>query len=39
VITTANTSVSGTACVGCLIDIYADAADEGKTWLGATTAD
>ena len=31
--------VSGTACPGCIVDIYSDAADEGGTYHGTVTAD
>jgi hypothetical protein len=36
---TAANPVSGTACPGCTIDIYSDAADEGRVYEGSTTAD
>jgi CSLREA domain-containing protein len=36
---TATNPVSGTACSGCTVDIYSDAADEGKVYEGSTTAD
>jgi hypothetical protein len=31
--------VSGTTCPGCIVDIYSDDNDEGKTYEGSTTAD
>lgn len=31
--------ISGTACPGCVVDVYSDAADEGGTYEGSTTAD
>ncbi len=34
----AKTSISGTACNACLIDVFADAQDEGRTFLGRITA-
>jgi hypothetical protein len=36
---TAVSPVSGTACPGCTIDIYSDAADEGRMYEGSATAD
>ena len=36
---TAVSPVSGSACAGCTIDIYSDAADQGKVYEGAATAD
>jgi CSLREA domain-containing protein len=36
---TATNPVSGTACPNCTVDIYSDAADEGKIYEGSTTAD
>ena len=36
---TAASPVSGTACPGCTIDIYSDAADEGRVYEGSTIAD
>ncbi len=30
---------AGTACAGCTIDVYGDAADEGQYYAGSTTAD
>ena len=36
---TAASPTSGTTCGGCTIDIYSDAADEGRTYEGSTTAD
>lgn len=30
--------VSGTACPGCIVDVYSDAADEGGLYEGSTTA-
>jgi hypothetical protein len=32
-------SVHGTACPGCIIDVYSDDEDEGRTYEGTTTAD
>lgn len=31
-------SVTGTACPGCLVDVYSDGADEGATYHGTVTA-
>ena len=31
--------ISGTACANCLVDVFADDADEGRTWHGSATAD
>jgi CSLREA domain-containing protein len=31
--------VTGTGCFGCRIDVYSDAADEGRTWHGTAFAD
>jgi CSLREA domain-containing protein len=36
---TAANPVSGTACPNCTVDIYSDAADEGRVYEGSTTAD
>jgi CSLREA domain-containing protein len=36
---TAANPVSGTACPDCTVDVYSDAADEGKVYEGSTTAD
>lgn len=30
--------LSGTACAGCTVEVFADAGDEGRTYLGTTTA-
>jgi CSLREA domain-containing protein len=38
VVLTANTAISGTACNNCIVDVFADDADEGKTWLGSAIA-
>jgi len=35
---TAANPVSGTACPNCTVDIYSDAADEGRVYEGSTTA-
>jgi hypothetical protein len=32
-------SVFGTACPGCLVDVYSDDEDEGEVYAGSTTAD
>jgi parallel beta-helix repeat protein len=32
-------SASGTACAGCSVELFADGADEGRTYLGGATAD
>ena len=38
-ITSASGVVSGTACANCTVDVYSDAADEGKDFEGTTMAD
>ncbi len=37
-IITGTSPVSGTACPGCIVDVYSDASDEGGTYEGSTTA-
>jgi len=32
-------SVSGTACPGCIVEVFSDAKDEGRIYEGSTTAD
>jgi CSLREA domain-containing protein len=39
VVTSAAGPVMGTACAGCLIEVFSDAGDEGATYEGYTTAD
>ena len=36
---TAANPVSGTACAGCIVDVYSDDADEGRIYEGSTAAD
>lgn len=38
-IVSVNGSVGGTACGGCTVEVFSDAADEGATYEGATVAD
>ena len=39
IITVTETSVSGTACPGCTVEVFSDAEDEGRVYEGSTIAD
>jgi len=39
ILTVTATSVSGTACSGCTVEVFSDAEDEGRSYEGSTAAD